>query len=132
MKHHTSVATSNEVPAPIADDVSPGDHPEGVHAVPVRLLVGVYALLVCLTVVTVAVAHFDLGTANIWIALFVAVVKGGLVVMYFMHLRWDSPFNGVVLIAAFFFVALFIGIAVLDTKEYQPNLVPPAAVTAQH
>ncbi len=89
------------------------------------MLLGVFAALLVLTILTVGVTSVDLGPANIWIALFVAVAKGGLVVMYFMHLRWDSYYNGIILIASLFFVALFIGIAVLDTKEYQPNLEPP-------
>jgi caa(3)-type oxidase subunit IV len=125
----SSLAQSNEIPAPVADDVAGDGHqPEGAHAVPKRILLGVFGLLVVLTIITVGVSYIDLGPANIWIALFVAVVKGSLVVMYFMHLRWDSPFNGVVLIAAMFFVALFIGIAMLDSKEYQPNLERPEMV----
>jgi cytochrome c oxidase subunit 4 len=44
--------------------------------------------------------------------------------MYFMHLRWDSPFNGLILIAALFFVSLFIGLALLDSHSYQPALKP--------
>jgi hypothetical protein len=42
-----------------------------------------------------------------------------------MHLRWDSPFNAIVLIAALFFVALFVGSVVLDSKEYRINYTPP-------
>jgi cytochrome c oxidase subunit 4 len=56
------------------------------------------------------------------VALAIALVKGGLVVMYFMHLRWDSPFNGIVLMAALFFVALFIGLALLDSTSYQSQI----------
>ena len=100
----------------------------GAHAVPKRVLLGVFGLLCVLTAITVGVSYIDLGPANIWIALFVAVIKGSLVVMYFMHLRWDSPFNGVILIAAMFFVSLFIGVAMLDSKEYQPNLQPPEMI----
>jgi cytochrome c oxidase subunit 4 len=125
----SSLAQSNEIPAPVADDVaSDGHHPAGAHAVPKRVLLGVFGLLCVLTAITVGVSYIDLGPANIWIALFVAVIKGSLVVMYFMHLRWDSPFNGVILIAAMFFVALFIGIAMLDSKEYQPNLQAPEMI----
>ena len=80
-----------------------------------------------LTFVTVKVTDFDLGAANIWVALLVAVIKGGLVAMYFMHLRWDSPFNGVILVCALLFVAIFVGVAVMDSSNYQPNLDPPAA-----
>ena len=95
------------------------------HVVEPKILLGVFGALLVLTVVTVAVRYIDLGQANIWLALLIAVVKAGLVAMYFMHLRWDSPFNGIVLIASLFFVALFIGIAVLDSREYQPALDPP-------
>jgi cytochrome c oxidase subunit IV len=123
-----SLTHSNDVPAPVADDVGP-DAPHGVHAVPRRVLGGVYGILIFCTVITVAVSRIDLGQANIWVALGIALVKGGLVLMYFMHLRWDSPFNGLVILAALFFVALFIGLALLDSTSYQPQLKPtPMAV----
>jgi cytochrome c oxidase subunit 4 len=123
-----SLTHSNDIPAPVADDVGP-DAPHGVHAVPRRILGGVYGLLILCTIITVAVSKVDLGPANIWAALLIAVIKGGLVVMYFMHLRWDSPFNGIVILAALFFVALFIGLALLDSKSYQPQLKPtPMAI----
>jgi cytochrome c oxidase subunit 4 len=122
----SSLAQSNEIPAPVADDVGgDGHHPKGAHAVPRRILIGVYLLLCVFTVITVAVAQIDLGPANIWVALFVAVIKSSLVVLFFMHIWWDSPFNGFVLIIAMFFVALFIGISMLDTKEYGPNFQAP-------
>lgn len=118
-----SLTHSQDIPAPIADDVGP-DAPHGVHAVPRRILLTVYGLLLLFTAITVAVSFLDLGDGNIWIALLIAFIKGSLVVMYFMHLRWDSPFNGVVILAALFFVALFIGLALLDSNSYQPQMKP--------
>lgn len=103
------------------------DHGIG-HITPVSLLVGVFALLIFFTVLTVAVTYVDLGPANIWIALGVAVVKAALVGLYFMHLRYDSPFNGLILVCAFMFLAFFIGVSLMDTGEYQPNLTPPPSV----
>jgi hypothetical protein len=41
-----------------------------------------------------------------------------------MHLRWDKPFNGLILVGSFLFLGIFIGFALLDTKEYQHELVP--------
>jgi len=117
------MAQSSEVPAPIADDIGP-HAPQGAHAVPRRILLSVYFTLLVLTGVTWAVSRVDLGQANIWIALAIAFVKASIVALYFMHLRWDSPFNGIVIIAAFFFVALFIGISMLDTHTYHPALKP--------
>ncbi len=103
------------------------DHGIG-HVSPIGVLIGVFALLIFFTVLTVAVTYVDLGPANIWIALGVAVIKGALVGLYFMHLRYDSPFNGLILVSAFMFLAIFIGITLMDTGEYQPNMGPPATV----
>lgn len=117
-----SLTESRDVPAPIADDVPAGKH--GVHAVPRRILIAVYVSLLILTVITVYASTIDVGAANIWIALLIAVIKGSLVALYFMHLRWDSPFNGVILVSALLFVALFIGITLLDTNSYAPAIKP--------
>lgn len=92
------------------------------HAVPLRTLAGVFAALIVLTVITVAVAYVDLGELNLFVALSIAVVKGALVALYFMHLRWDSPFNGAVLIVALAFVALFIGLSAQDRGEYKDQI----------
>lgn len=101
-------------------------HPQALaHPVPLRVLLAVFAALMLLTFITVAATWIDLGAFNIWLALLIAVVKGSLVALYFMHLRWDSPFNAIVLIAAMFFVALFVGSVVLDSKEYRINYTPP-------
>jgi len=91
------------------------------------LLVGVFASLLVLTVVTVAVTYVDLGSLNLLVAMGVAVVKGSLVVLFFMHLAWDRPFNAVVFITALLFVTLFITFILLDTKQYQPDIIPGQA-----
>ena len=105
-----------------ADNVRRRGH---VHVVPPRVLLAVYGVLFVLTILTVAVTHFELGNWNVWVALLIALAKAGVVALYFMHLRWDSPFNAICLIAALFFVCIFIGITVLDTKEYKVNYTPP-------
>jgi cytochrome c oxidase subunit 4 len=110
-----------------ATDAHHHDHGIG-HITPVSLLVGVFTLLIVFTVLTVAVTYVDLGPANIWIALGVAVVKAALVALYFMHLRYDSPFNALILVSAFLFLAVFIGISLMDSSEYQPNLAPPPTI----
>jgi cytochrome c oxidase subunit IV len=108
------------------------EHEAHTHVVPRRLLLGVFAVLLFLTFITVAVTWVDFGrTANVWIALIIAGAKAALVALYFMHLRWDSPFNGVILVCSLFFVALFIGIVVLDTKEYNVNFYVPPPTAAR-
>ena len=131
--------------APTAADSSHAPHPPGYgavhpHVVSPALLLGVYGVLVVLTIATVAVTGIDLdkfhlGRLNILVALTIAVVKAAFVVLYFMHLRWDNPFNAVVLISALFFVAVFLGFAMMDTSEYKPNYDPPGTrimVTSQN
>jgi len=108
------------------------EHAGHVHVVPPWMLLAVFGALLVLTIITVGVTAFDFGrTVNVWMALGIAVTKATLVALYFMHLRWDSPFNGLVCIAAMFFVALFIGISVLDTKEYNVNFQPPPVTAAR-
>lgn len=101
------------------------DSHDGPHVMPMRILFGVFVLLLVLTFATVAVTWVDLGGLNIWVALAVAVVKAAFVGLYFMHLRYDNPFNGLILVFALAFVALFIGFALMDSIEYQPAMDQP-------
>ncbi len=93
------------------------------HPLPLWLLATVFLTLIGLTILTVSVTHFELGSANIWVALLIAGIKGTLVAEIFMHLHWDRPFHRVMLISAIAFVVLFIGIALMDSHAYQPNLI---------
>ncbi|MEZ5063735.1 MAG: cytochrome C oxidase subunit IV family protein [bacterium] len=112
-----------------------GNHADTAHAVPLRILLGTWGALIFLTWATVAVTNFQLGPLNIVVALGIAVIKSTLVALFFMHLRWDKPFNAIVFVSALLFVFLFITFALLDTKQYQPTLIPgyapdmPAAAT---
>jgi len=100
--------------------VAQQDH--GPHVVPLKVLAGVFISLLVLTYLTVAATMFDLGRFNIWIALGIATIKGALVVLYFMHLRYDSPFNSIIFVTAIVFLCLFLGITMMDTVQYQPAL----------
>jgi cytochrome c oxidase subunit 4 len=108
-------------------------HPTGyaVHVVPAWLLVTVWAALAVLTYVTVKAVDLNLGALNLWLAMAVATAKGSLVALYFMHLRWDRPFNAIVFVGALVFVMLFVGLALMDTVEYQPELIPGHAPELQ-
>lgn len=97
-------------------------HESAAHVVSFRVLLAVFITLLVLTYVTVAVRYVNLGGLNIWIALGIATIKGSLVVLYFMHLRYDSPFNSIILVTAFVFMFLFLGITILDSIQYQPAI----------
>ena len=86
------------------------------------LRLGVFALLMVLTFITVAVSWVDLGNWNLVVALGIATVKASLVALYFMHLRYDNPFNALVFVAALVFLAVFLSLTLLDTLQYAPNI----------
>ena len=92
------------------------------HVVSVKLLVGVFVALMLLTFLTVAAIWVDLGALNIWVAMGIATIKATLVALYFMHLRWDRPFNLFTLVGSLFFVALFLGFCMRDSREYKHTL----------
>lgn len=96
------------------------DHDTLGHVVPPFLLLLIFGILMGLTVMTVAVTKIDFGyNINLIIALSIAVVKAMLVVMYFMHLRWDSPLYSIVVFGCMGFVMLFIAFTIMDTGQYR-------------
>lgn len=94
------------------------------HVMPLWLLFAVFGALIILTIATVAAARVDLGVLNMAVALGIAAAKAALVALFFMHLRYERSFLGFVFIAALFFVALFIGITMIDSVEYSKDLIP--------
>ena len=95
-----------------------------VHVSSVKLLLIVWVALILGTWLTVSASNIDLGFLNIWVGLAIATAKALLVGLYYMHLRWDKPFNSFFFLGTFFFLLLFIGFAMMDTAHYQPDLIP--------
>ena len=92
------------------------------HIVLIPILAATGGALLVLTGLTVWIASYDFGPANVWIALGIAAFKASLVVLFFMHLIWERPFNGVVFVTSIAFLAVFIGFAMIDTFEYRPDI----------
>lgn len=92
------------------------------HVVEVRLLLAVFAGLIALTAITVAVSYFDFGAFNLIVALGVATLKAALVALWFMHLRYDGGLNAFIFLVGVAFLGLFLGIAMLDSVEYHPDV----------
>lgn len=104
------------------------DHGHGAHAGPGHvvnplILVGVLVTLLGLTFLTVAVTWVDLGEFNLLVAMIIAVIKGSLVCLFFMHMFWDKPIIPIVFVSALLLVGLFIGLAAVDYEQYQPDLI---------
>lgn len=119
-----SHGNSHSAPASGPGHSGAGGHGDEIaHVMPVRLLIGVWAALMVLTIITVAVTSIDFGSRiNLVIAMVIATVKAGLVVTYFMHLRWDRPFNTLVFLGSLLFVSLFISMTLFDKSEYEADI----------
>ena len=102
------------------------------HIVSFKILLRVFLALVILTVLTVAVSEINFGRSNLIIALTIAVIKASLVVLFFMHLFWDKTFYAVVFIGCLIFVCLFIGLALLDSSQYQSSIQQQQAPGVKH
>ena len=81
-----------------------GDGHGAAHVVPVGIYLAVFAALMVLTVVTVAASRVDLGAFNTPVALFIAVAKAVLVVLFFMHVKYGPRVIGLVLAAAMLYL----------------------------
>lgn len=66
------------------------------HIVPKKTYYTIFAILMVLLAATVLVAYMNLGqTINILIALTIAIVKATLVILYFMHVRYQDKLTWV-------------------------------------
>jgi len=111
----------------MANDGQSGGHGHVGHIVPARITISVGVALMILTGVTVWVRYVPLGPLNLFIAMVIATIKASLVVLFFMHLKWDRPFNSVVLLASLAFVSLFVSFALMDRGAYNHELIPDYA-----
>jgi cytochrome c oxidase subunit 4 len=98
-----------------------GHHGLG-HVVPFKILAGVGATLLVMTIITVMAARVDFGSLNLPIALAIATFKALLVALFFMHLRWDKPFHALVVVSGVFAAMLFVAIAFMDGNQYQRDI----------
>ena len=108
--------------SPAAHSRCTAPHPLGGPLLPYSTLFATGIALLFLTVITVAARYIDLGEANIYLAIGIAVVKATLVSLFFMHLRWDRPFNLMVLVGSMLFVVLMMVFCMMDVGQYRSTL----------
>lgn len=97
-------------------------HEHLAHISPPWMLLATFFSLLLLTGLTVAVTWVNLGPWNLLLALLIATIKAMLVALFFMHLAYDKPINGLYLLVALVFVGLFVGGTLKDTLHYQPEI----------
>lgn len=104
-----------------------GSHNNEHHVTPFNVYVKVAAALFALTFLTVGAhaigEHLQPFTA--FIAFAIATVKALLVILFFMHLKYETKINRAIFISGFIFLAILISICFLDiyTRVFQPNVL---------
>jgi cytochrome c oxidase subunit 4 len=84
-------------------------HQQGSHAKHgIGRYIIVWLLLLFFTIVTVVTGRLDLGAANIYVAMLIAVTKATLVVLFFMHLWDEGGVNRLVFVVSLLFLAVLI------------------------
>ncbi len=84
------------------------------HILSYGKLTGVWVALLVLTAATVLVTRVELGVWKVWAALAIASVKSGLVIAFFMHMKYEPRLFRVILFVTLFTLAWFIGFNFFD------------------
>tara|TARA_Y100001970_G_C14136591_1_gene804605 strand:- start:1065 stop:1445 length:381 start_codon:yes stop_codon:yes gene_type:complete len=84
------------------------------HIIPLQTYFKVFGALMVLTVLTILAAEVDLGFLNIYLAMFIAIIKSTLVLLFFMHLYYDSRTNLLFFLGSVLFMIIFITFTYFD------------------
>jgi cytochrome c oxidase subunit 4 len=84
------------------------------HVVPTKIYVRIFLALIVLTATTVGVSRIDLGEFNFVVAMTIAVIKGTLVVMFFMDVRRATSLTKLFVGAGFFWMAILLVFVLSD------------------
>ncbi len=91
------------------------DSHSGHHVVPLGVYLLIFFALMVGTVLTVGAAYVELGWLNTPVALLIAIVKATLVVLFFMHVRYNTPLMWMFAAGGFFFLVILL---VLTLQDY--------------
>lgn len=101
------------------------------HVTPFGIYVKAILALLCLTILTVAVAYVDLGHFNALVAMAIAATKASIVVLFFMGMKFESNLNRAAFLCAFIGLGIFIGAICTDVFARKEAMMfiekPPAA-----
>jgi cytochrome c oxidase subunit 4 len=84
------------------------------HIVSPRIYIIVGATLLVFTGLTVLASLFELGVWNPIVALFIAVVKATIVVLFFMHVKYSSKLTKLTVAAGLFTFMALVGMTLAD------------------
>ena len=82
--------------------------------IPVRVYAAIVSCLFIFTGITVLAAFVELGALNTPLALAIAIFKATLVVLFFMHVRYNTPLMWVFAGAGFFWLLILFALTMQD------------------
>ena len=90
------------------------EHEHQHEPLPYKVYFIVWGLLLFLTAVTVGISYLDLKQMTVAAAMIIATVKGSLVLLYFMHARYEKPYLLVMFLGVAVTYATFIALTFSD------------------
>jgi len=100
------------------------------HVSPKSTYYAIFAALMVLTGVTVAVAYVNLGSFNFPVAIGIAITKATLVVLFFMHAKYSSQLTKLFVGTALFFLIVLLGLSLTDYMSRGMRTYPGGAAGA--
>jgi cytochrome c oxidase subunit IV len=84
------------------------------HIIPYKTFLYVLAILITLTLTSVAVTQFYLGSLTVAAALVIAVIKSSFMLRIFMHLKFENKIYTLAVVAVILILCVVILITLLD------------------
>ncbi len=84
------------------------------HIVSTKTFVFVWIALLCLTGVTIEAAHLQMGRWSMLANILIASTKAGLVLWFFMHLKYEKRFFKLLILIPIATITIIIGLTFFD------------------
>jgi cytochrome c oxidase subunit 4 len=94
--------------------MTPDRHDKTHHIIGYGKLTAVWLVLLALTGLTVGISRLDLGVNRVWGSLAIASCKSGLVIAFFMQMKYEGRLLRWLLFVALVTLAIFIGFTFFD------------------
>jgi cytochrome c oxidase subunit 4 len=95
------------------------------HVSPVSLYIAIFLALMVMTGLTVFAAFVNLGVFNPSVAIGIAIFKATLVILFFMHVKYQSRLTKLVVMTGLFFLVILLGETMIDYASRGLLPMPP-------
>jgi cytochrome c oxidase subunit 4 len=94
------------------------------HILPVKTYLIIFGLLMLLMTLTIVAAFFNFGALSLPIALTIAAAKAILVILFFMHIKFEGRLMAIFSVTGFFFLLILITFTIGDYIARDTSLSP--------